>query len=130
MGWKTTIARAAFLALGLLSFGISLPAGAQPLAWRITKTEWSAADEKGFGDFVRAIAESGCTTTVECMRGPGNPYRVGDRATLEFHADCAKWVYMLRAYYASKHGLPFSYVDKISGEGGDIRFSPSSNLAL
>src|SRR4051812_6075282 len=130
MGWKFSIARATVLALGLLSFGISLPAAAQPLTWRVTKTEWSAADEKGFGDFVRSIAQSGCTTTVQCMRGPGNPYRASDPATLEFHADCAKWVYMLRAYYAWKHGLPFSYVDKISGEGGDLRFSPSSNLAL
>ncbi len=106
------------------------PAHAQPLAWHITKTEWSAADEKGFGDFVRKIAESGCTTSVECMRGAGNPYRSTDSATLTFHADCAKWVYMLRAYYAWKTGLPFSYVDKIEGDGSDIRFSQTSNRAL
>src|SRR5438067_244189 len=107
-----------------------LPARAQPLAWHITKMEWSAADEKGFGDFVRKIAESGCTTSVECMRGAGNPYRNSDPASLVFHADCAKWVYMLRAYYAWKNGLPFSYVDKIEGRGSDIRFSPTSNRAL
>ena len=106
------------------------PARAETLPWRITKTEWSAADEKGFGEFIRAIAESGCTTSVACMRGPGNPYRSSDPASLAFHADCAKWVYMLRAYYASKNGLPFSYVDKISGEGADIRFSATSNHAL
>ena len=58
-----------------------LPARAAPAGpWHITKTEWSAADEKGFGDFVRKIAESGCTTSVECMRGPGNPYRASDPA--------------------------------------------------
>ena len=106
------------------------PARAETLPWRITKTEWSAADEKGFGEFIRAIADSGCTTSVACMRGPGNPYRSSDPASLAFHADCAKWVYMLRAYYASKNGLPFSYVDKISGEGADIRFSATSNHAL
>ena len=108
------------------------PAAAKPQMpiWRITKTEWSAADEKGFGDFLRAIAESDCKTTVECLRGPGNPYRNTDSKNLVFHADCAKWVYMLRAYYASKHGLPFSYVDKIDGTGDDIRFSMSSNQAL
>ena len=108
------------------------PARAETLPWRITKTEWSAADEKGFGEFIRAIAESGCTTSVTCMRGPGNPYRSSDPASLAFHADCAKWVYMLRAYYASKNGLPFScaYVDKISGEGADSRFSATSNHAL
>src|SRR3954463_2174647 len=107
-----------------------LPARAAPLAWHITKTEWSAADEKGFGDFVRKIAESGCTTSVECMRGAGNSYRNSDPVSLVFHADCAKWVYMLRAYYGWKNGLPFSYVDKIEGQGSDIRFSPNSNRAL
>jgi hypothetical protein len=105
-----------------------LPARAEP--WRITKTEWSAADEKGFGDFLKLIAESGCKTSVECLRGAWNPYRNTDPAAFEFHADCAKWVYMLRAYYASKHGLPFSYVNKVSGEGDDIRFSMTSNQAL
>lgn len=128
---KLNIARGIAVAFALLlSSGLLLPARAATLPWRITKTEWSATDERGFGDFVRAIAESGCKTTVECMRGPGNPYHEGDPVALEFHADCAKWVYMLRAYYASKHGLPFSYVDKVSGEGADIRFSATSNLAL
>ncbi len=37
---------------------------------------------------------------------------------------------MLRAYYAWKNGLPFSYVDKIEGDGSDIlRFSQTSNRA-
>src|SRR3954467_7322853 len=108
----------------------ALPAHAQSPAWRITKTEWSATDEKGFGDFVKKIAESGCTTSVSCMRGAGNIYRSSDPLSFQFHADCAKWVYMLRAYYASKNGLPFSYVSKISGDAGDLRFSETSNRAL
>src|SRR5438132_7739845 len=37
---------------------------------------------------------------------------------------------MLRAYYASKNGLPFSYVDRISSDGSDPRFSKTSNRAL
>ena len=109
---------------------LAQPAAAATMPWRITKTEWTAADEKGFGDFVKKIAESGCTTTIECMKGPGNPYRDSDPKSLKFEADCAKWVYMLRAYYAWKNGLPFSYVDQIAGEGADIRFSPNSNRAL
>ncbi|MEY4966490.1 MAG: hypothetical protein RL274_2073 [Pseudomonadota bacterium] len=108
----------------------ALPATAQTPSWRITKTEWSNTDEKSFGEFLRAIAESDCKTTFECLRGPGNPYRNTDSPALQFHADFAKWVYMLRAYYASKHGLPFSYVDRVSGEGSDIRFSTTSNKAL
>lgn len=105
-------------------------AAIQPGPWRITKTEWSEVDEKGFGQFVRAIAESGCTTTASCMQGTANPYRDTDPASFVFHADCAKWVYMLRAYYASKNGLPFSYVNRIASEGADPRFSTTSNSAV
>lgn len=103
---------------------------AQTGPWRIRKTEWSAADEAGFGQFVRAIAESGCTTTTSCMQSAANPYRDSDPPTLIFHADCAKWAYMLRAYYASKNGLPFSYVSRISSDSGDPRFSETSNGVL
>ncbi len=105
-------------------------APAQPGPWRITKTAWSKADEDGFGEFVREIAESGCTTTIACMQSAANFYHDSDPPTLEFHADCAKWAYMLRAYYASKNGLPFSYVSKISGSGPDLRFTEAGNAAL
>lgn len=101
-----------------------------PGPWRIFKTEWAAADEAGFGEFIRAIAESGCTTTISCMQSAANLYHDSDPPSFLFHADCAKWVYMLRAYYASRNGLPFSYVSRISGEGGDLRFTSTSNQAL
>ena len=123
-------ARASAFALLFACGFFSLPVQAQVSPWKITKTEWSAADEKGFGAFLKAIAESGCKTSVECLKGTWNPWRASDPAGFEFHADCAKWVYMLRAYYASKNGLPFSYVNKVSGEGDDIRFSMTSNRAL
>src|ERR1700733_15861733 len=100
---------------------------AQPGPWRITKTEWAKADEEGFGEFVRRIAESGCTTTIACMQSAANFYHDSDPPTLVFHADCAKWAYMLRAYYASKNGLPFSYVDKVASDGADPRFAMTSN---
>ncbi len=105
-------------------------APAQPGPWRITKTEWTKADEDGFGEFLREIAESGCTTTIACMQSAANFYHDSDTPFL-FHADCAKWAYMLRAYYASKNGLPFSYVDKISGDfAADLRYAPTPNVAL
>jgi hypothetical protein len=102
--------------------------------WTITKAEWTEADEKGFGDFVRAIGHSGCTGTVECLRVAANPYRDSDPKNLKFIADCADFPYMLRAYYAWKNGLPFSYVNVVSGKGSDIRFEggnhPSSRHDL
>src|SRR4051812_32873058 len=99
----------------LVLLGAIAPAQAAP--WRIAKVEWSADDEKGFGDFVRAIGESNCTNSVECLRGPANPYRASDPKSLKFFADCADFPYMLRAYYAWKNGLPFAYVDGVSGGG-------------
>lgn len=106
------------------------PAQAGP--WRITRTAWSKADEAGFGEFVRRIAESNCTTTIACMQSAANFYHDSDPPTFRFHADCAKWAYMLRAYYASKNGLPFSYVDRIAGvgAGGDLRYGKTANLAV
>jgi hypothetical protein len=104
---------------------------ALPGPWRITKTEWTKTDEEGFGEFVREIAESGCTNTVSCMQSAANVYRDSDPPTFRFHADCAKWVYMLRAYYASKNGLPFSYVDRIDGDvRADLRYTKTSNVPL
>lgn len=104
---------------------------ATPGPWRITKTEWTKADEDGFGEFLRRIAESDCKTTIACMQSAANFYRASDPPSFLFHADCAKWAYMLRAYYASKNGLPFSYVDKIDGDvKADLRYAKTSNVAL
>jgi hypothetical protein len=123
--------RAYYLAVAVcaatVSYSNAQAAHSTPARWVITKAEWTEQDEKGFGKFIRNIAESGCDTTIACMRGPGNPYRDGDPKTLDFGADCAKWVYMLRAYYGWKNGLPFTFVDRISGSGDDIRFNRSSN---
>jgi hypothetical protein len=49
--------RLAIAILGFLALisGPAQAAGAST-SWRITRTEWTEADEKGFGDFVRAIA--------------------------------------------------------------------------
>ena len=97
-------------------------------AWRITKTEWTASDEERFGDFVASIAKSGCTTTSDCVNGPGNPYHPTDAKPLRFAADCAKFPYMLRAYFAAKNGLPFSYLSRITSRGAaDPRFSAGGN---
>jgi hypothetical protein len=119
----------AYLLAAAFVVGTTSVAGAAttPLPWRVTKTAWSEADEKGYGAFVRKLAESGCKTTIDCLRDPANPYRDTDPATLRFRADCAKWVYMLRAYYTSNNGLPFSYVNYISGTGADLRFTATSN---
>ncbi|MBV9992516.1 MAG: hypothetical protein JOZ72_14655 [Alphaproteobacteria bacterium] len=102
-------------------------AGPAQANWRILKDHWSAEDEAGFGRFVAALGESNCSSSQSCLRDPANPYRKTDQNFLDIDVDCAKWPYLLRAYYAWKNNLPFSYVDGVSGEGGDLRFTKSAN---
>jgi len=106
------------------------PTLAGPFTWRITKTHWTAADERGFEKFVTAIGKSDCSTSESCVRSAANPWRGGDPRGFDIDADCAKWPYFLRAYYAWKHGLPFSYVNAIDGVGDDLRYSRTSNHAV
>ena len=98
-------------------------------AWRITKDHWSADDEAGFGKFVAALGASNCSSSQSCLRDPANPYRVTDQHFVDIDVDCAKLPYLLRGYYAWKNGLPLGYVDGVSGEGGDLRYTHSANRA-
>ena len=116
------------LVLALLAAG---PAAAdQHYAWRITKTYWSAADEAGFEHFVTRIGESGCSSSESCMRSKANPYRKSDPRWFDVDLDCAKLPYFLRAYYAWKNGLPFAYVDAVSGSADDLRYGKTPNRAV
>ena len=97
--------------------------------WTITKTEWSADDEAGFSRFVAAIGASDCSSSQSCVRGADNPYHASDPRWFDVDLDCAKWPYFLRAYYAWKNHLPFSYVDAISG-GADLKYGKKGNLPV
>ncbi|HUD95863.1 hypothetical protein, partial [Sphingobium sp.] len=102
------------------------PAGLQ---WRITKPEWSASDERAYGEFVRAIGLSDCRTVDACLKSPANIYRASDGVNAGFFADCADLPYVLRAYFAWKNGLPFSYVSGVAavGNSNDLRYSRYGN---
>lgn len=109
---------------------IAAPAFAADLPWIIKKEAWSATDEKSYSDFVQALGASGCNTVDKCLKSAANPYRNSDPADAYWDADCAKFPYLLRAYFAWKNGLPFSYangVDSVDGQGNDIRYSPNGN---
>jgi hypothetical protein len=90
---------------------------------------WTEADERGFGEFITGIGESDCHTVNACLHGPGNPFRASDSQWTVFHSDCADLPYVLRAYYAWKRGLPFSYENAVEPRGHtrDIRYTPNGN---
>ena len=115
-------------ALAFLLLLFAAPAHADAIM-RITSESWSAADERGYGEFIAAIGESNCRTVAQCIDDPANPFRASDPPGFYFNADCADLPYFLRFYYAWKRGLPFSYVRDVSPRGRtrDIRYSPRGN---
>ncbi|CAN5494575.1 hypothetical protein BH23BAC4_BH23BAC4_05770 [soil metagenome] len=92
--------------------------------WTIRHTSWSESHEEQFRDFVRTIGESRCSNIQECFRGPANPFRATDPPGMRYWADCADFAYLLRAYFAWKHDLPFSHISRLvpsRGSRGDMR---------
>jgi hypothetical protein len=90
---------------------------------------WTAADERGFGEFITSIGDSDCRTVDQCLHGPGNPFRASDPDGIYFRSDCADLPYVLRFYYAWKRGLPFAYVSEVEPRGHtrDIRYTARGN---
>jgi hypothetical protein len=104
--------------------------GASPADFYVVRYDhWTDADERGFGEFITGIGESDCHTVNACLHGPGNPFRASDSQWIVFHSDCADLPYVLRAYYAWKRGLPFSYENAVEPRGHtrDIRYTPNGN---
>jgi hypothetical protein len=104
------------------------PAAASDL-YVVRHESWSEADEQGWRDFVAAIGASDCATLNACLHGAANPLRGSDRPGAVFETDCADLPYVLRFYYAWKHGLPFSYESALEARGPtrDIRYSKGGN---
>ncbi|HJW41957.1 MAG TPA: hypothetical protein VJ476_12105 [Rhizomicrobium sp.] len=112
------------------------PAAAPPLPtygpqsyYVVRYDHWTPADERGFGEFITGIGDSGCRTVDACLRGPGNPFRASDPDGIYFRSDCADLPYVLRFYYAWKRGLPFAYVSVVEPRGHtrDIRYTARGN---
>src|SRR5262245_20949060 len=90
-------------------FLLSNLAHSADLSWKITRTQWTDADEKYYSEFVQRIGEGQCYKLENCLRSAANPYRDTDPPNLSVFSDCSKLPYLLRAYFAWKNGLPFSF---------------------
>jgi len=126
MGWRRLLA--GLLLLVCAAFAGFWPAHADS-RYLIRAERWTETDERGFGEFITALGDSGCRSVDACLRSAANPFRASDPAGATFRADCADLPYFLRFYYAWKRGLPFSYVSAVSprGRARDIRYSASGN---
>jgi hypothetical protein len=105
---------------------VATPVGYQ---WRVTKLSWTASDERAYGEFVRALGMSDCGDMDSCLKSSANIYRASDPKGMSFYADCADLPYLLRAYFAWKNGLPFSYASGVAavGKSSDLRYSRYGN---
>ncbi len=90
---------------------------------------WTDADERGYSEFIQALGNTRCGSIDKCLKNPANPFSRTDPPGSYFSADCADLPYFLRAYYAWKRGLPFSYASSVSPRGRtrDIRYTASGN---
>ena len=93
---------------------------------------WTDEDERGYGEFIAGIGRAACHSVNECLHSAGNPFRASDPEGVYFQSDCADLPYVLRAYYAWKRGLPFSYVSAVEPRGHtrDIRYTPNGNRVV
>lgn len=95
-------------------------------SWPARKA-WDDSAEAQYGDFIstigRAVAAGKCRTLSDCMNDPAiNPLHETTAQALRFRADCADVPYILRAYFAYRHDLPFSYARTMKGRGHDARY--------
>jgi len=90
---------------------------------------WTAADERAYGEFITAIGDSQCRTVDSCLHGTWNPFAAGDPDSIYFRSDCADLPYVLRAYFAWKRSLPFSYEGDVEPRGPtrDFRYTRKGN---
>lgn len=91
-------------------------------AWRVKKAAWDAEDEKEYSEFVAAIGKGKCSTVDNCLKNPKiNKYFDPVEKGVFYYADCGRFPYMLRMYFAWKKGLPFSAVTKRTGTPEDLK---------
>lgn len=123
----------------MLSLSSAVFAGSSD--WKITQPTWTEQHEVLFGQFVTQIAvaieKRQCGTVADCLQSPANKYYGTDPSGLRYFADCADFPYYLRAYFAWKNGLPFSFERELkprpvaTGEIiKDIRYSPMGNVVV
>ncbi len=116
-------------ALWLIAMVSASPLRAQDYTYKILHDSWTDADERGYGEFITALGENGCHSVNQCLRSTANPFARTDPPNVSFFSDCADLPYYLRAYYAWKRGLPFSYISAVSplGQTRDIRYTARGN---
>lgn len=126
--------------LSLICFSSEILAQPAATPWSVKKVRWEPSDNKGYSDFVatlgKAVEARKCNSLNSCLHNrEANPtYYAAVPAAMTFHADCADLPYVVRAFYAWRNNLPFSFVEGVepraeNEKGKDLRYTLSGNVA-
>jgi hypothetical protein len=74
---------------------------------RIRTDHWTSADERGYGEFIAAIGESGCRTVDGCLHDSANPFSASDPPGAHFRSDCADLPYSCASITPGSAACPF-----------------------
>jgi hypothetical protein len=129
LGIIAAVAAALLCAAPAAGEAVAAPAAAHSFRYVVRYDHWTDQDERDYSEFIQAIGDSQCRTVDSCLHGAWNPFGAGDPDEVYFHSDCAELPYVLRAYFAWKRGLPFSYEAAVAPRGAtdDIRYTTSGN---
>lgn len=84
-------------------------------AW-IAQQQWNDSYEAEFSRWIEQLFAKKGPTLTACLRSPaGNSLYSDEDRKLSLFSDCADLPYLLRAYFAWKRRLPFSFNSTISG---------------
>lgn len=85
------------------------------MIWKVKKTSWSAEDESNYSQFIKKLGYSKCKNLDQCLSSSESNMLISEEDMFNvYYSDCADLPYVLRAYFAYKNGLPFSFVSKIA----------------
>ena len=99
--------------------GVScIPARLRPNeGWQINRIQWTAQDESDYEAFIQtiglAIEDGKCSSVDSCMISSANPLRTAGDLQAFHYSDCADYPYYLRAYFAFRRGLAFTFASSL-----------------
>ncbi len=83
------------------------------MIWKVKKTSWAVEDEQKYSEFIKKLGYSKCQNLDACLSSEASNMLISEEDMQNmYYSDCADLPYYLRAYFAYKNNLPFSFVSQ------------------
>ncbi len=83
------------------------------MVWKVKKTSWAVEDEQKYSEFIKKLGYSKCQNLDMCLSSEASNMLISEEDMQNmYYSDCADLPYYLRAYFAYKNNLPFSFVSQ------------------